>query len=149
MLLCFLPACPSSSLSLAPPAPGGHGALPHRQLSVRAPSPAAYPPPPLRSARRSPAADLPLPCCLPSSALGVDGRERSGAGGAAEAGRAAQVGRMAMGGAEQHAAAGERSSAGGPSGARVRRAGTEARRVSARVAGEQIRIGSRIQYSRK
>jgi len=56
---------------------------------------------------------------------------------------------MAMGGAEQHAAAGERSSAGGTSGARVRRAGTEARRVSARVAGEQIRIGSRIQYSRK
>ena len=120
MLLCFLPACPSSSLSLAPPAPGGHGALPHRQLSIRAPSPAAYPPPPLHSARRSPLADLPLPCCLPSSALGADGRERSGAGGAAEAGRAAQVGRMAMGGAEQHAAAGERSSAGGPSGARGR-----------------------------
>ncbi|KAG2632556.1 hypothetical protein PVAP13_2NG114146 [Panicum virgatum] len=86
------------------------------------PSPAAYPP--LRSVRTA-------------------------ASGAAEAGGAARVARMAMGGAEQHAAAGKRSSAGGLSGAHGRRAGTEARRVSVRVAGEQIRIGSRIQYSRK
>ena len=144
VLLCFLPACRRLlSLSVSPRLP-----LAAMELSLTGNSQSALPPPlpTLLSARRgvrrwrispSPAAYPPLHSA------------RTAASGAAEAGRAARVGRMAMGGAEQHAAAGERSSAGGPSGARVQRAGTEARRVSARVAGEQIRIGSRIQYSRK
>ena len=116
MLLCFLPACPSSSLSLSPRLP-----LAAMELSLTGNSQSVLPPPLptllLLSARRgvrrqrtspSPAAYPPLHSA------------RTAASRAAKAGRAARVGRMAMGGAEQHAAAGERSSAGGPSGAHGR-----------------------------